>query len=528
MGIFSLIIIASLMFGCSKPDNLNRVNEAKAVKSSNASIDNLKPEQDVSKANDSNEDDTELEKDKEPETDSKTDIKSDKDTDTDTDKENKDSETDSNKDQGQQTDFDQEKFDSGAVIYKAECSSCHGELAVSSKLLADAERIRKAIVSIPNMQDITLSNIEIENLVYALNMEPNSDSNTPGGQQNGECKIDWENFSDGADLACFETPEDVLKNLPEKVRPNWMMMHTSRSNQFASMENPRVILMAPNGKFIVTVETVPNSKTVEVAVFDYNTNTWDLVGLTYDSEKETEIERETCKACHSQSPRPNWTAYNSWPGTVGDRDKITAEELDLLNAAKQDNTSPVYQYLTFQNNYPLEGVLRPRVNYGENGNNQIMNFFLAKNAGRALTSAVMSNDDLSQNNRLALAYELACTEDYAGIQNKLMEFGYNYQDIFGFHRTGDQPVRMWIGFNRIDFPAGILLLDALLKDDPNLATTLPELSQTLKDPRLKALFNNTLADHPGWSQYDFGFQQEHYNTTQSPSLSCAAMSNLIN
>jgi hypothetical protein len=83
------------------------------------------------------------------------------------------------------------------------------------------------------------------------------------------------------------------------------------------------------------------------------------------------------------------------------------------------------------------------------------------------------------------------------------------------HKLGDDSQRMWIGFNPIDFPAGIILLDALLEDDPLLAVALPELATTLKDTRLKALFNLPLDEHPGWSSYDFGFQGDFYNATQS-------------
>ena len=88
-----------------------------------------------------------------------------------------------------------------------------------------------------------------------------------------------------------------------------------------------------------------------------------------------------------------------------------------------------------------------------------------------------------------------------------------------------------IGFNHVDFPAGIILLDALLKKNVDLKTSLPSLTQTLKDERLRALFNTSLDGHPGWSKYDFGFQQDYNGQDsiqkQRTDFSCDAIETML-
>ena len=69
-------------------------------------------------------------------------------------------------------------------------------------------------------------------------------------------------------------------------------------HQKASMEEPRVIINDPTGRFILATETGPGANTLETAVFDYQTNKWKFLGLTYlaDGSIEKDCESSDRKA----------------------------------------------------------------------------------------------------------------------------------------------------------------------------------------------------------------------------------------
>ena len=47
----------------------------------------------------------------------------------------------------------------------------------------------------------------------------------------GNCPVDWNNVVKAQDFACFQSVEAVFANLPDKVRPYWVLVHDSESNQ---------------------------------------------------------------------------------------------------------------------------------------------------------------------------------------------------------------------------------------------------------------------------------------------------------
>lgn len=358
--------------------------------------------------------------------------------------------------------------------------------------------------------------------------KPNSGNpSEPKSEEKGpkdSCQIDWETVSSASDLSCFQSIEEVLESLPPKVRPYWVMVHSSKSQQEASMEHPRVIVNAPTGKFILAMETKPDSKVMEVAVFDFKRNVWDFAGIEFQGHGEAQLETESCKSCHSSSPRPIWKGYRDWGAIVGNEDQIKAEELVLLNNARSLPNHRIFKHLRFQNQYAEGQVLRPMLDYPENGNNQIMNFFIARNAARALSSKLLEDDRLSDTQLLGLVYETLCSRDYDGIQRRLADFSYLYQDHLGFHIAGiESEARMWIGHVHIDFFLGLALADGLLKKNAALKDSLSELANTLSAPPFQTFHETDLESFQGWSTMDFRWLNQFYNQTESPSLSCPAL-----
>lgn len=84
-----------------------------------------------------------------------------------------------------------------------------------------------------------------------------ADSDASQTQAEKDCHFDWSKIDDPEFFACFNSIGDVMKDLPDPVRPYWVMVHQTESNQKASMEEPRVIINDPTGRFILATETVP-------------------------------------------------------------------------------------------------------------------------------------------------------------------------------------------------------------------------------------------------------------------------------
>jgi len=75
-------------------------------------------------------------------------------------------------------------YELGAQLYATECAACHGLLSSSTKRNRTAAAISNSIAFIPVMQNIQLSDTELEAVAYALN---NADPSLP---ENGTCEVE--------------------------------------------------------------------------------------------------------------------------------------------------------------------------------------------------------------------------------------------------------------------------------------------------------------------------------------------------
>lgn len=75
-------------------------------------------------------------------------------------------------------------YELGAQLYAAECAACHGLLSNSTKRNRTADAISNSITFIPVMQNIQLSDAELEAIAYALS---NTDPSLP---ENGTCDVE--------------------------------------------------------------------------------------------------------------------------------------------------------------------------------------------------------------------------------------------------------------------------------------------------------------------------------------------------
>ena len=352
---------------------------------------------------------------------------------------------------------------------------------------------------------------------------------TPQVPIKDNCPVDWNSVVEAEDFACFQSVQEVFANIPDKARPYWMLVHESESNQRASLEYPRIIVNAPTGKFIVTAETTPGASNIEVAIFNFDKNTWDFAGITFEKNGQRKVETELCKGCHGDRTRPIWRGYKNWGGVFGNEDDIKANEIELLKKFRSGQGSDLYKHLIFARGYNQGNSLRVNVNYRELGNNQIMNLFLARNSGRLLAAEIMANPEISNSQRIEISHTLVCEDQYSGrIVDVLNSYGYDYYSYLSFHKVSTgAPKRFWVGHQFAHFFAGILLLDAMLSEFPELGNKLPSLQAELEDPLFDVLRIVDLSEHRGWYNFDFDWLSRFMKDGDNRGLlSCAEMANM--
>jgi hypothetical protein len=129
--------------------------------------------------------------------------------------------------------------------------------------------------------------------------------------------------------------EEVLPKLPAELRSGYALMRKSRSLQFASAENPRVILYGLDATLTCAFSgdpTQPRFDTLECFQFRENERLFDFreiqfptaangLGHVVFSGSNVSTDGHTqCATCHGADPRPNWDAYARWPGAYGSDD----------------------------------------------------------------------------------------------------------------------------------------------------------------------------------------------------------------
>lgn len=156
----------------------------------------------------------------------------------------------------------------------------------------------------------------------------------------------------------IETIEQLLPVLPEAQRSHYTLMFESRSLQGASIDNPRVILFGPDGRFILTFNGSPDQPgfgSVETMEFDAYTQAFRLRELQFAEPGRggtpivvSEPNPTRCTRCHGSPAQPVWDTMPLWPGAYGERYRasLSPEERAGLSAflAKQP-THPRYRYL---------------------------------------------------------------------------------------------------------------------------------------------------------------------------------------
>lgn len=131
--------------------------------------------------------------------------------------------------------------------------------------------------------------------------------------------------------------EQLLPLLPKEYRSESVLMHTSKSKQEASYENPRVILSGSDGKLVMAFNGDPSQvgfNKLELIQWRDESKSFEFREITFPQNSQGKIEfsapnPKACLDCHGgNDPRPNWHPYPSWPGAFGSQDDIVGDKFD--------------------------------------------------------------------------------------------------------------------------------------------------------------------------------------------------------
>jgi hypothetical protein len=119
--------------------------------------------------------------------------------------------------------------------------------------------------------------------------------------------------------------EAFMSELPVVLRDTFALMEDSHSRQRpATTREPRIIMFLPDGKFFLTVATHRRSNAFDqVEMLEFTSQKqWKLDLIPFPSASPDFLARlpatERCNACHGDSNRPIWGAYDEWYGAFGD------------------------------------------------------------------------------------------------------------------------------------------------------------------------------------------------------------------
>lgn len=143
------------------------------------------------------------------------------------------------------------------------------------------------------------------------------------------------------------TIEQVLAGLPQDFRDHYVLMYGSRSLQQSTFLAPRVIFHEGDGSFALAVGSghagLRGGNVIEMVQFHDDGYRWEFRELTFRAGRNPEVSEpnpKKCLACHQSplrtdvDPRPNWEAYNFWPGAYAGFDgEIGKRLIDPKNMA---------------------------------------------------------------------------------------------------------------------------------------------------------------------------------------------------
>ncbi len=154
--------------------------------------------------------------------------------------------------------------------------------------------------------------------------------------------------------------EELLPLLPDDLRRNFTLQHTSSGLQEASYEFPRIFLFGIAGDFILTFNGHPSQAgfdKLEILEFDTQEKKFHLYEAGFSGVGRMEVTKDPakCLACHGNARgeiHPIFKDYSLWPGFFGSNHDSPQRNPQELAALKEFNLGraehPRYQHLVYE------------------------------------------------------------------------------------------------------------------------------------------------------------------------------------
>ncbi len=144
---------------------------------------------------------------------------------------------------------------------------------------------------------------------------------------------------------------DLLSDMPDSMRENYVLMEQTRSRHLADLRDPRLIMFGLDARFLMAVggvEEDPLREIVEMAELDEETGQWIYRLIDFETSPPTlSADDLACQGCHGSPTRPIWGNYPDWPGAFGeDENHLTGDQSAMLDQlAENPELSDRYHHL---------------------------------------------------------------------------------------------------------------------------------------------------------------------------------------
>ncbi len=225
--------------------------------------------------------------------------------------------------------------------------------------------------------------------------------------------------------------EDLLKELPEEMKSNSVLMHKSLSLHEASYENPRAILFNKDASLLLTFNGSPSQygfHQLELIAFRPETNRFEFREIKFPTQPNNKLRLSSqvhiskanppvCMGCHGGlDPRPNWEPYNQWPGAYGsmaagisvDRSPEAALQLEPFKRfLKESHSHARYQHVK-----NLTDIIIPEIDFYHLENLSTLTQKLSQLNLRRVVR-IMKSAPFFEEYKLALIATLYCEHEVA-------------------------------------------------------------------------------------------------------------------